>query len=286
MLTRKYQADGIAKQHFGQEVFDLCWTSGSKPMSMTLAKPHYGGQTFDMCWTAQTDLVPVVNALVKEPTVKAMAEALIVKAPAKALMIQATTNASMIQATTDTSMIQAMAAALTVQATAEASLAKPLYGGQGKFSFDICWDADTTPTEGQYNLCWDEPSSSKTLSVAAIMAEAATLLQLAATSYNICWGEEPPQPTTGHASLPSTASIPAVEYQGGFDMCWGDSSVGDSLHAVHPTTLTNAGLVSSALSKGSAIAITRVKAGEELVTQADERLHRMDAMMGLKKVAG
>ncbi|KAG2072202.1 hypothetical protein BDR04DRAFT_1153464 [Suillus decipiens] len=128
------------------------------------------------------------------------------------------------------------------------------------------------------------------------MAEAATLLWLAATSYDLCWGEEPPQPTS-HASLPSTAgqyemcwddrpATPAVEYQGGFDMCWGDFSAGDGLHAVHPTTLTNPPLVGSgwlvplvALSEGLVIAIARVEAGEELVIQADERLHRMDEMM-------
>ncbi|KAG2062821.1 hypothetical protein BDR04DRAFT_1164591 [Suillus decipiens] len=314
MPTKKDQADGIAKQPFGQEVFDLCWTSESEPTSTRSGEPHYGGQTFDMCWTAQTDLASVVNALAEASTVQATLDAPIV---------QATVKGSTVQATIDASMVQTTAEAPTVQATAEASSAKPLggefemcwddepypapivdtpvacssakpdYGGQ---AFDMCWDGDTTPTEGQYNLCWDEPSSSKALSVAAITAEAATPLRLVATSYDFCWGEEPPQ-STSHASLPSTSgqydmcwddrpATPAVEYQGGLDMCWGDSSAGDGLHAVHPTTLTNPASVGSgrsapseAPSEGSARVIARVEAGEELVTRADERLHRMDEMM-------
>ncbi|KAG2073666.1 hypothetical protein BDR04DRAFT_1116260 [Suillus decipiens] len=301
MPTRKDQADGIAKQHFGQEVFDLCWTSESEPTSTTLAKPHYGGQTFNMCWTTQTDLAPVVNALAEAPMVKAMAEALMVKAMAEA---------SMVQAMPDALMVQAMAKGSMVQTMAEASLAKPLYGkfemcwdnelytapiidtpakgssakpDYGSQAFDMCWDRDTTPTKGQYNLCLDEPSSSKALSVTAITAEAATPLQLAATSYDLCWGEEPPQ-LISHASLPSTAgqykmcwddrpATPAAEYQGGFDMCWGDSSAGDGFYAVHPTTLTNPLSVRSgqsapsvAPSKGSVIAIARVEAGKELAS--------------------
>ncbi|KAG2071144.1 hypothetical protein BDR04DRAFT_1117916 [Suillus decipiens] len=300
MLARKDQADGIAKQHFGQEVFDLCWTSESEPTSMTSAEPHYGGQTFDMCWIAQTDLAPVVNALAEAPMVKAMAEALTVQVTPGTLMVQAMAKGSMVQAMTNALMVQTIAKAPMVQAMAETSLAKPLYGefemcwddkpytapivdtlakglsakldyvGQ---AFDMCWDRDTTPTEGQYNLCLDEPSSSKALLVTAIMVEAATPLWLAATSYDLCWGEKPPQPTTSHASLPSTAATPVVEYQGGFDMCWGDSSAGDGLHTVHPMTLTNPMLgrfsqlaPSEALSEGLAIAIVRVEAGEELVT--------------------
>ncbi|KAG2065471.1 hypothetical protein BDR04DRAFT_1121840 [Suillus decipiens] len=257
MLTRKDQADGIDKQHFGQEVFDLCWTSESEPMSMTLAEPHYGGQTFDMCWTTQTDLTPVVSALAKALMAKAMPKALMVQAMPNTPMVQAMTDTLMVQATatalmvkvmTNASIIQATAKAPMVKAMVKASLAKPLYGSQGKSSpivdtlakgllaklhyggqaFDMCWDRDTTPTE----------------------------------------------------------DIPAVECQGGFDMCWEDSLAGDGLHAVHPTTLTNPAPVRSsqlaplvALSEGLVIAIARVEAGKKLVTQADKRLHRMYAIM-------
>ncbi|KAG2063090.1 hypothetical protein BDR04DRAFT_1123500 [Suillus decipiens] len=334
MPTRKDQADGIPKQDFGHEVFDLCYTSESEPFSTTSAKPHYGGETFDMCWNAQTDLAPVVSSLAEAPTVKAMDEALTVKATAEAStvqatpdapMVQATAEASMVQATTGISTVQARAAASTVQATAEAptvqamaeaSSGKPLYG-----EFEMCWDdepytapiVDTlaeglsarphyggqnhAPTESQYSLCWDEPASSKALAPAAMTAEAATSLRLAASAYDLCSREEPPEPMTSHASLPSPAgqyemcwddrpATPAAEYQGNFDMCWGDSSAGDGLHPVYPTTLANAGSVDSgrsassvAPSEGSAIAIARIEAGEELVTRADERLHRLDEMM-------
>ncbi|KAG2070123.1 hypothetical protein BDR04DRAFT_1155923 [Suillus decipiens] len=224
--------------------------------------------------------------------VKAMAKASTVQAMAEASMVQAMPNALMVQAMAEGLTVQAMTNASMVQTTAEASSAKPLYG-----EFEMCWDdkpytasiVDTLAKGSSAKLDWWPRNTTPT-------EEAATPLWLAATSYNFCWGEEPPQPTS-HASLPSTAgqyemcwddqpATPAAEYQGGFDMYWGDSSAGDGLHAVHPTTLTDPLFVGSgrsaplvALSKGSAIVIAGVEAGEELVTQVDERLHRMDAMM-------
>ncbi|KAG2365907.1 hypothetical protein BDR07DRAFT_1480798 [Suillus spraguei] len=176
MPTSKDKADALVKQHFGKEVFDLCWTIESEPTSTTLGEPHYGGQTFEMCWTTQTDLVPVV------------------KAPAKASMTNATAEASLAKPLYGGQEF-AMCwdnephTAPTIDAPTDGSLAKLHNGSQ---AFNMCWDTDNTSTKGQYNICWDEPSSSKALLVPMIRAEAATPPRPAAASYDLCWGEEPP----------------------------------------------------------------------------------------------
>ncbi|KAG1735479.1 hypothetical protein EDD22DRAFT_852357 [Suillus occidentalis] len=141
-------------------------------------------------------------------------------------------------------------------------------------------DTNTTPTKGQYDLCWDEPSSSQALSIPAITAEAATPPRPAAASYDLCWKGEPPQPMTTDAGDTSTTSkyemcwddqpaALATAYQGGFDMCWGDSAAGDGLHQVHPTAVTNTSSVNSvqlapsaAPSEDLVTAIARVEARE------------------------
>ncbi|KAG2746860.1 hypothetical protein P692DRAFT_201806857 [Suillus brevipes Sb2] len=206
-------------------------------------------KAFDMCWTTETDLVQPVNAPAEAPTANAMADA------------------PTVNATAQLSSVSAMAKAL---------LAKPLYGGQ---AFNMCWDLDNKPAE-------------------------TTPLRPPAASDDLCWEERPPPPVAADAvdaSTPSTAGQydlcrddqPAAlvaEFQGESQ---GDTAVGDGLHQVDPTAVPTAGLVTSGRlspsvvpSEGSAIAMVRVEAGEELVTRADERLCRMELMMSCHTTLG
>lgn len=61
----------------------------------------------------------------------------------------------------------------------------------------------TSLDAGQYDLCWDEPSSSKVSSVPEINVLAAK--PPAATAYDLCWDEE---------------ASPSMTDQ--YDMCWDD----------------------------------------------------------------
>ncbi|KAG2067586.1 hypothetical protein BDR04DRAFT_1158932 [Suillus decipiens] len=175
-------------------------------------------------------------------------------------------------------MINAPVNAL-VNAPAEASSAKQDLGGE---EFNMYWKTNTTPPRGQYDFCWDEPSSSQVVSVPVITVEAAT--PLAAAPYDFCW-DDAPQPTIADSSHIPTPLAAAAEHQGGFDMCWGDPPLGrDGDNEGHLTAKPTTRLVnsaadneessesqdtqvsltpSSALTEGSAM--VKLEAGEKLL---------------------
>ncbi|KAG2030266.1 hypothetical protein BDR03DRAFT_987197 [Suillus americanus] len=160
----------------------------------------------------------------------------------------------------------------------------------------MCWETNTTPPKGQYDFCWDEPSSSLVVLVPAITIEAAT--PPAAATYDFCWDEAPPSTTASSSHIPTPSAAgqydmywddqpgtSAAEHQCGFDMCWGDPPLGrDGDNEGHLTAEPTTGSVnsaadnqessesqdtqtsltpSSAPTKGSAIA--KLAAGEELL---------------------
>ncbi|KAG1770166.1 hypothetical protein EV702DRAFT_1049483 [Suillus placidus] len=261
----------------------------SKKCNDTLAKKHFGKEVFDMCWSTESEPVPAVET----PTATSSVEP-----HYHGQMFEMCWNAEPDPAP-------------TVEAPTEASVAEPNYGGQA-----------ATSATGQYDLCWDEPSSSKVASVPATTADAAT--PSAAATYDLCWDEERPPTMADSAdvSTPSAANeydmcwddqptTSAAGYQGCFDMCWGDSPLsGDGDLEGHPTALPTTGSVNSAannpessgsqdtraslassaaLTKGSAMAM--VEAGEELAGKDGQDDEQIDDPMtvlelGMKKRGG
>ncbi|KAG1783197.1 hypothetical protein EV702DRAFT_1191629 [Suillus placidus] len=119
-----------------------------------------------------------------------------------------------------------------VETPTASSSAEPQYSGQ---TFEMCWDVERNPAPtvnapsaatGPYDLCWDEPSSSRIGTIPAIALEAAT--PPAATTYDVCWDEDP-QSTTPDSVQDDRPATSVSGYQGGFDMCWGDAPLGGDI---------------------------------------------------------
>ncbi|KAG2347665.1 hypothetical protein BDR05DRAFT_996748 [Suillus weaverae] len=119
-----------------------------------------------------------------------------------------------------------------VETPTASSSAEPQYSGQ---TFEMCWDVEHNPAPtvnaqsaatGPYDLCWDEPSSSRIGTIPAITLKAAT--PPAATTYDVCWDEDP-QSTTPDSVQDDRPETSEAGYQGGFDMCWGDAPLGGDI---------------------------------------------------------
>ncbi|KAG2030620.1 hypothetical protein BDR03DRAFT_1016917 [Suillus americanus] len=106
-----------------------------------------------MCWSTEAEPVPSVETL----TASSLAEP-----PYGSQTFEMCWDVEPYPAPTVNALVNAL-----VNAPVNASSAKQDLGGK---EFNMCWETNTTPPKGQYDFCWDEPSSSQVVLVPAIVA--------------------------------------------------------------------------------------------------------------------
>ncbi|KAG2741537.1 hypothetical protein P692DRAFT_20880082 [Suillus brevipes Sb2] len=158
MPVCKAYADAIAKKHFGEKVFDMCWDGEPEPLVETpmvssSAEPQYGSQMFEMFWDIKSDAGPMVNASANAPAEASIANpdnsfqgsydlcwdelssSKIGSVPA--ITVEAATPPA------------ATAPAITVEAATPPAT-----------TFDVCWDdrpaTSAMEYKGGFDMCWED----------------------------------------------------------------------------------------------------------------------------------
>ncbi|KAG0692662.1 hypothetical protein DFH29DRAFT_1008282 [Suillus ampliporus] len=266
MPSNKTPAERLAKQCFGHETFDMCWSTETDqlptvetPTMTSSAEPHFGCQTFDMCWDTEVDPVPILSVETARPAATGQYN----------LCWDDEPHPSKVHLPP---IVQ-----LPTFKTPPVDVAIPLAASQ----YDMCWDDQPSPSavtyKANFDMCWDDSPSVKNDD-----------LDIGPTTAGVdqsVIGSVESAADTIELSESSTGG-----YKATFDMCWGDpSSGGDNDLDSGPTTALAIQSVNSAadtielpenqstLSKIFKTGIFRT--GEELLRQANMRLENIDTVI-------
>ncbi|KAG0698120.1 hypothetical protein DFH29DRAFT_878202 [Suillus ampliporus] len=252
MPSSKIRAERLAKQHFGHETFDICWSTETDQLLMveaptmtSLAEPHFRGQTFDMCWDTEVDLVLIVNVETAGPAAAGQY------------------NLCWDDEPHPSKVHSPPIVKLPTLKTPPVDVAIPLAAGQ----YDMCWDDQPSPSavsyKANFDMCWDDSPSVK--------------------NDDLDIG-----PTTAGVDQSVIGSVESGSSTGGykatFDMCWGDPpSGGDNDLDSGPTTALAINSVNSSWSniciESQSTPSNIFKTGEELLRRANMRLENIDTVI-------